>query len=307
MMIRKIFTCFLGSLLLHFSLKGQDTSIFSLPIQLDEYVMKASREGWDIAGFIQRVKEDTSFYKAFKTLRITPHTSDNEILIYQKKGKLKASYHSKTRQVVAKGCRHTEWIHEDVTGDFYKKNKDYRYYTASLYDYLFFSEEPICGETNIVSRNVVERPSGRIEKHKEQLKQLIFNPGSKVAGVPFAGNKAAIFEPDIAAMYDFRILRTELAGEECYLFSAIPKPAYQHKVIYNLLNTWFRATDYAILARDYELSYSTVLYDFNVKMHVSLTEHKGQLVPSLITYSGNWHVATQKREIADFTMKLYFE
>ncbi len=288
------------------SAQGKDTSIFALPIQLDEYTLQASRSGWDIAGFIDRIKNDTTFYKAFKTLRITSHTFDNDIRILGKRNQVTASLKSRTRQTVTDNCRTMRVMEETVTGNFYNRKREYNYYTAELYAYLFFTEEPVCGETNIVAGTEALKGKGEMEKRKWQLKQLIFNPGSKVAGVPFAGNKAAIFEPDIARMYDFRLMLAEYDGEDCYLFTAKPKPEYQKDVVYNELSTWFRTSDYAIVARDYSLSYRTLLYDFDVRMKVRLKSIAGQLMPVRLSYAGNWHVATQKRERAQFDTQFLF-
>lgn len=293
-------------LLLCREVAAQDTSIFSLPIQMDEFVLKASREGWDVEGFIRRVKEDTTFYKAFKTLRIIPYEAENDIRIFGKQTQIKASLYSRTRQQVKDGCRSMEVLEEKTTGNFYNKKKAYNYYTATLYAYLFFTPEPVCGESNIVAQAELTAGKGRIDHHKEQLKQLIFDPGSKVAGVPFSGNKAAIFEPEIAHMYNFKLLRTEYEGEDCYLFSAVPKETYRSQVVYNELSTWFRKSDYAIVARDYALSYKTLVYDFDVVMKVRLKEIDGHLLPVIISYTGNWHVALRKRERAAFTMKLMY-
>jgi hypothetical protein len=71
-------------------------------------------------------------------------------------------------------------------------------------------------------------------------------------------------------------------------------------VVFNELATWFRKTDYAIVARNYSLSFSTILYDFDVQMKVRLTNANGKLLPAYIEYDGNWHAATQGRERARF-------
>lgn len=280
--------------------QGKDTSIFSLPIQMDEYVLQASRSGWDVVSFIRRVQNDTTFYKAFKTLHIVPYTATNEIKILGKHNEVTASLYSRTKQTISKGCRSMQVLEEKTTGDFYDRKHQYNYYTAELYAYLFFTNKPVCGENNIVAGTENVKGKGEMEKRKWQLKQLIFNPGSKVAGVPFAGNKAAIFDPDIARMYDFKLMLVEYEGEDCYFFSAVPKKEYKNDVVYNELSTWFRKSDYAIVARDYSLSYKTWVYDFDVKMRVRLREVNGRLVPSKISYGGNWHVATKKRERAQF-------
>jgi hypothetical protein len=281
--------------------QGKDTTLSTLSVQMDEFVLKASRAGWDVEGFIRRVKTDTTFYKAFKTLHLVPATLTNNIYLLDKDGAKAATYYSKTRQLITNRCRSTQVIEEKTTGDFYKKNGDYNYYTAELYAYLFFVKGKICNENNIIAGNENERGRGQLEKHKWQLKQLIFNPGSKVAGVPFSGNKAAIFDPGIAKMYDFKLMSVEYDGQDCLLFSAIPKPQYKNEVVYNELSTWFRQSDYAIVARDYSLSFSTMVYDFDVTMKVRLKDVAGKLLPSKIVYNGNWKVATKKRERAQFT------
>lgn len=51
----------------------------------------------DVPAFINRVKKDTSFYKAFKNLRILQFTSLNSIQILNKQGKPQATLQSKTR------------------------------------------------------------------------------------------------------------------------------------------------------------------------------------------------------------------
>ena len=191
-------------------------------------------------------------------------------------------------------------LEEKTTGDFYNKKKEYNYYTAELYASLFFTEGKVCGENNTVAGYDKQKGKGQLEKHKYQLKQLIFNPGSKVSGVPFAGNKVAIFEPEVAKMYDFKLMLVEYDGEDCYLFSAKPKPQYKSDVIYNELTTWFRKSDYSIVARDYSLSYRTLLYDFDVDIKVRLKNVNGQLLPYKMNYVGNWHVATKDRERASF-------
>jgi hypothetical protein len=288
------------------TVRAQDTSIFKYPIQMDEVVISAARGGWDVQGFIRRVQNDTTFYKAFKSMRVTSYVATNDIRMHNKKGKVNASLYSLTKQKAWNGCRAMETLQEKVTGNFYKRNKEYRYYTAELYAYLFFTKDTLCNQSDIVGDALGEAESGRIGKHKYKLKQLIFNPGSKVAGVPLMGDKAAIFEPDVAKMYDFKLASEEYGGEECYVFKAIPKAEYKSDVVYNYLATWFRKSDYSIVARDYSLSYSTLAYDFDVQMKVRMQQVGGKLLPVKIEYDGNWHVLTQDRERVKFITTIVY-
>jgi len=159
---------------------------------------------------------------------------------------------------------------------------------------LFFTPTPICRD------HPKKEDNGRLNRYKAQLKQLIFNPGARVQGVPFIANKTAIFEPEVAALYDFKLRSTDYLGEACYLFIITPKPEHRSQVIYNNLTTWFRKSDYSILARDYALSYKTLLFDFDVKMKVRLKQEGKKMVPASIVYDGNWHLSTQGRERAKF-------
>lgn len=284
----------------------EDTSVFQYPIEMDAVVISAAKGGWDVQAFIKRIQKDTTFYKAFKSIRIIPFTAENDIEVHNKKGKIIASYFSRTKQHRKNNCRSMDVLVEDVTGDFYKKNKEYRYYTAELYAYLIFTEGVICNETDIVAGALDDRGSGQLEKSKYQLKQLLFNPGSKIAGVPLMGNKAAIFEPEVAKMYDFQLKSEMYDGEECYVFKAVPKPQYKDDVVYNNLATWFRKSDYSIVARDYSLSYNTLVYDFDVHMKVRTRQINGKLLPTAIWYDGNWDVIGKRRERVKFSTKFSY-
>jgi len=278
-------------------------SIFSVPIQLDSVTVC---NGFDIKAFIRRVQADTTFYKAFKSMRLVPYDAVNDIKAYDKDGGIIASYYSKTKQNRPKSCRFTEVREQKTTGDFYRRNGDYNYYTAELYDYLFFAKEPVCNESDIVAGYLDAPGPGRMAKSEYQLKQLIFNPGSKVKGVPFMGARESIFEQSEAEKYDFKIVQELYNGVPCYVFKITPKSGYEHSVIYDELTTWFRKSDYSILARNYSLSYHTIAYDFDVRMKVRTVQSGSKLYPTYIDYDGNWHIFTKKRERVKFTIEIAY-
>ncbi len=301
---RKTKFCFLVcfACLLSIPGKGQkkDTgSIFDQPVALDTFVLKS---GFDINAFIRRVRADTTFYKSFKSTHLISYSAINDFKVYDKNDGVIASMHSNTRQDVSKGCRTTKIIDQHTTGDFLKSNGDYTYYTAELFAYLFFAKEPVCNETDIVAGAMDVHGKGQMEKSKYELKQLIFNPGAKVSGVPFMGDRASIFDPGEAEKYDFKIVQEQYDGQDCFVFKITPKPGYEHAVIYDELTTWFRKNDYSILARDYSLSYHTLIYDFDVRMKVRTKQVGDKLYPTSIDYSGNWHVLTKKRERVKFNV-----
>ncbi len=300
--------CFFISVVCFFPVGGfaqqYDTlSKFSQPIMLDTFVLKS---GFDINAFIRRVRTDTTFYKAFKSLHLVQYNTVSDFKSYGKNDKVSATMHCKTRQDITNHCRITKIIDRQTTGDFLTRNGDYNYYTAGLFANLFFSDTPVCNETDIVAGSLDMHGKGQMEKNKYELKQLIFNPGSKVSGVPFMGDRESIFEPGEAEKYDFKIMQEQYNGQDCYVFKITPKPGYEHSVIYDELTTWFRNSDYSIVARDYSLSYHTLFYDFDVSMKVRTTQTGNKLYPVSIEYDGNWHVFTKKRERVKFNVEINY-
>lgn len=283
---------------------AQDTAykFQGMTITLDEVVVNAKRIGFDVNGFIQRVKEDTTFYHAFKNLRVVGFTADNDIRVTDKKGgKTIASLKSHTRQLVNGKCRSMEVIDEKTTGDFYTKKGDYNYYTAELYANLFFTKGTVCdgGDGNPAK--------GSLARHKSQLKQLIFNPGKPISGVPVVGNKVAIFDRDLMKYYDFAITSQTNNGTDCYVFSATMRKGLSSidraEVVIDELVTYFNKETWEIVGRKYSLSYKTMVFDFKVSMNVQMTKMGDLLLPALITYNGTWNVPFKKRETADFTAR----
>ena len=74
----------------------------------------------DVFSFIQRIKNDTTFYKAFRNLHILGYTALNDIRMLDKNGNSQATLSSKTRQVRENNCRKMEVLQELVAGLSYK-------------------------------------------------------------------------------------------------------------------------------------------------------------------------------------------
>lgn len=276
-------------------------------ISLSEVVV---RTDVNVPMFIERVKNDTTFYKAFRNLHILGFTSLNEIRIIDKKGKQKAALQSKTRQNRSNGCRTMDVLDETTSGNFYDRDMNYNYYTAELYAGLFFTKDTVCGETNMV-KGITFAAKGKsgIDKHKEQLKKLFFNPGKKIPGIPFIGNKINIFDPDVAQYYDFGIDQGDYEGQSCYIFSVKTKEdlsaSEKDNIVIDNMITWFNAKTMEVVARNYDMSYNAGVYDFSVHMEVQLTKFGEFLVPKLLRYNGNWDVLFKKRERGVFTATLF--
>jgi hypothetical protein len=276
-------------------------------VNLSEVVV---RSDLNVPKFLQVIKNDTTFYKAFKNLRVLGFTSLNDIRMKDKKNTIIATLESKTRQNRINGCRTMDVLEEKSSGNIYDKKKQWNYYTAELYAGLFFTQGTICGETNIVAgieRNVQNKKG--LDKHKEQLKMMFFNPGKRIPGIPFIGDKLDIFDADVAQYYDFTIDMGDYNDQQCYIFSIKTRndltPSEKNKIVFDNITTWFNSKTMEIVARNYDLSYDAAVYDFDVHMEVQMTRFGNFLVPQTIRYTGNWDVAFKKRERGIFTATLF--
>ena len=284
-----------------------DKARLARTVRLSEVII---RSRLNVARFIEQVKTDTSFYKAFKNLRVLNFTSSNDIMMRDKQGRVQARLLSKTRQTRSGNCRTMEVLDEKATGSFYDRKGRYNYYTAELYASLFFTKGRVCGETNSVrSRKFSTKGLSGVAKHKEQLKMLLFKPGQRIQGIPLLGDKMDIFDRERSALYDYSIDYSEHRGEPCYLFSVSAKKALtagqRDQLVLDKMDTWFSIRTMEVLKRSYTMSYSAGVYDFNVSMEAEMARYGQWVVPVLLRYVGDWDLVFKKRERGLFTATIY--
>jgi hypothetical protein len=287
-----------------------DFGDFGGVVLMDSIVVSASRTGFDIQDFIRLVREDESFYQAFRNIRTLSYLADNQLVMYDKKSEEQATYRSKTRQFSDGDCRRMEFLTESISGNFYKrkKKKKLRYYTFKLFDRLFFTHGEVCETTVESGQQVASSPKG-MEKHVSELKKLIFSPGEK-ADVPLIGKKTEIFSEEMSAYYDFSITSKIYKDSiDCYVFSAVIKPEFQErkvdKTVIKSLNTYFDKSTFQVMARDYQLMYYGALFDFDIMMKIELKKLGELYVPAYLSYDGFWNVPLKKPEISKFSSRFY--
>ena len=305
-MFKYIFAALIFSLPLALSAQNKNDTVVNIDgkiITLSEVVVNNKI---NVPAFIDMVRNDTTFYKAFRTLHIIGFTALNDIRMVNKDQEIKASLRSKIKQTRNNNCRSMEVLEESTTGDIYDENKNLNYYTGEMYAGLFFTKGNICGEDNIIKgRDLSTSGLSGMEKHKAQLKMLFFNPGRQINGLPFISGKTAIFDKDMEDKYDMSIDIEEHNKTSCYIFTIKAKPEKKNDVVIDEMTTWFDDKTFEIVARNYSLSYDAGVYDFNVQMQVELTKFGEYLVPSLIRYVGNWKAIFKKRERGIFTATLF--
>ncbi len=268
-------------------------------------VVTAERSGFDTEDFIRLVRKDSSFYRAFHNLRLVNYKAENDMRFFDKKNKVAATYFSRTSQQSDGDCRTMDVLEEKTTGNFYKRKKKYRYYTAKMYDRVFYTHGKICGEEEMLEEK--ESNLKGLQKYYNELKRLIFQPGERVK-VPLIGSKTAIFDTKLAPYYDYFITSKPFTnGADCYVFSAVVKPDFLEKkagkTVIKYLETFFEKSNLQVVGRKYHLVYSGV-FDFDVTMDVELMKRGGRYYPRVVQYNGFWNIPTRKIEIANFTARI---
>lgn len=305
-MIRITVTCFVSLICLCGLSQDTMLDIDKKHVWLQDVVV---RNNINPQKLLQQILNDSSFYKAFKTLRIVGYDAFNRIEILDKKQKIKASLTSHTQQLRTNNCRTMKVLDETVTGDFYDAKKNYNYVTAQLYAGLFFTKGTVCGEHNIVKQTNfnLSNKTGQ-SKHIEQLKMLFFQPGKKIQGIPFIGSKLDVYDEEAATKYNYKLSIENYKNKRVYRFIIQPKDDLgffkRGGIVVDELTTLFDMESLDVLYRKYVLSYNTGIYNFNVSMEVELDKFNQLLVPTMLRYTGDWGVLFSKAEKSNFTALL---
>jgi len=272
-------------------------------VHLDSVMIMATRQGFDVEDFMLLVKNDESLHHAFHNLRRVSCHFESEMQFRNKKNQVKAEMVGTYLQQYDGQCRSLIEDEEIDSGNYFKgRKKKLRYYTAKLYDRVFITHGVVCDLTVTTSDN--PESGDAIDGHMEELKKLIFSPGSK-ADVPFIGNKTELFSEEMWKYYDFSIKSDTFGGMPVYIFDASVKNEFidkENKTVFKTLTTYFAKSDFQVLSRTYRLAYSTLIYMFDVTMHIDLVRIEGAYYPSYVKYSGTWNIPTKKRESGFFTI-----
>lgn len=273
---------------------------------LDPVYFRPGQGVQSVTDLIALLQEDTTFYKSFKNLHFSTYNAEHHVKVYDKKGQgVVATLDAESKSIYRDHCYWMNVLEEQISGAYYNKKGVPDYYTTELYHDIFYNKKKVCNEKNVLNRDYLNPSGSAIEKNKAQLKLMMFSPGTKIKGIPFIGNRASIFDPEVALNYNFRMEVTEKNGVQAYLFEAVPKPGKEGSVVYRVFRTWFDPYDFHILAREYHLKYNARVYDFDVQIKVDLAQKSELLLVKSIYFNGNWRVIGQGRERVTFNSRFY--
>ena len=290
-------------LILSFSIAKAQTDIAKL-ITLDEFVVSAGLENFDAADFIEQVQTDTTFYQAFLNLKYFPHDIKSAMVVYEKDESERGKLQRKARQFLSTDEK--MWVditYENSNGKIKKRNGDWKYLTAEMYDEVFFPTQKSHVDNRIVNRDQELEGSG-LEKHKAQLKKMLFNPGQEIENVPFIGDKMAIFDENMVPFYMYSIYAFNWKDSiPCVAFSCYVKEGQEEEVVIRDMTSYFHRDTHDVIAREYRLAHKTIFFDFDISMKVENKIENGWLLPEKISYNGQWDIPFKKPEIISFQIE----
>ncbi len=278
-------------------------------LMMDSIVITARRKGFDVETFIKHVLEDESFYFAFKNLRRNAYSFDMHTVFYDKKDKPKAEYFATQLQSIKDTCRTMKTEYEFIEGDYFKKNKEYNYYTSRLFNRAFLTKGQKCFSKVDTVMDFSTKNNSQFENQIAQLKKVIFSPG-KATGLPVLGDKMAIFKEKMRAYYDYSLVVEDYKHfGDCYVFKVDVKEKFKKKkkgkTVVKYMYTYFDRENLQIVGREYRVKHGLPLYSFDMKLDIVLTKIGDDYIPKSIIMDGYWDLLFKKPEIFDAEFYFY--
>jgi hypothetical protein len=273
-----------------------------LTVTLDSAINIKSRR-LSAQTFIDAILRDTSFYQAFRNMKQYSFTAENRVFTYDKKNKVSGKifrriFHNND------GPYKMQFLTKQDSGKLLKKNGKYQLYTVEMFDYIFMNAY---NSDFVPSAPVDGKKGGSNESYKDKLKTLIFSPGRPIKGVPFIGKKTEIFTANMRQYYDYTFFTsTYLDSIPVYKFRVKVKPDLSNwtkdGLMIKELTTIFDKRNLQILGRYVDMKYDNLAFEFDVQMNIELGYFdKGEvLLPTKISYQGNWDIPLKAEERASF-------
>ncbi|WP_374165720.1 hypothetical protein [Arcticibacter sp. MXS-1] len=273
-----------------------------LTIRLDSAVsIKGSRI--NVQTFINKIVSDTSFYEAFRQMKKYSFIAENHVYTYDKKNRVEGKIYRKIKHNNS-GANKMQFLARQDSGKVFKKNGKYQLYTVEMFDYIFLNAY----NSGFSKSEPVGRGKGTSnESYKDKLKTLLFSPGRPVKGIPFIGSKTQIFSAEMRQYYDYSFFSgTYLDSIPVYTFRVKMKPDLsswtKDGIMIKELNTIFDKRTLQIMGRSVDMKYDNLAFDFDVKMNIEMGyfDDGETLLPTKVSYQGNWDVPFKKEERASF-------
>lgn len=289
------------AILVSLILSGQEVAKV---VTLAEVDVSAVSDSFDTQGFINVVNTDTTFYLAFKAMNYYPARYKGWLKVFKKGDKEKGVIERKAQRHIENELMWVTIEEEEVSGKIKRKNGEFNYKTAETWDEVFFP--PKKQFVALYSKREFDKEKGHsaAEKHRLEIKQMVFNPGNEVDGVPLIGDKMGIFDPEMQPYYNFSVYSGKYKDSiDCLIFEAEVKPDYRKgKTVIKSLITYFDVKNYNVMKRVYIIEYYSIPIDFNIRVEVKNQYYKGVLLPENVKYNGFFDIPFMKKEMIEFEL-----
>ena len=256
-----------------------------------------------VESFINEIINDTSFYEAFRNMKKYTFTAENRVFTYDKKNAVEGNIYRKIYHN-NDGPYKMQFLEKKDQGKVYKKNGKFSLCTVEMFDYIFMNAY---NSDFVPSAPITGAKGESNESYKDKLKTLIFSPGRPIKGIPFIGSKTQIFTPNMRQYYDYSFFRaTYLDSIPVYRFKVKMKPDLSNwtkdGLMIKELTTIFDMRNFQILGRYVDMKYDNLAFEFDVQMNIELGYFGSghTLLPTKITYQGNWDIPFKREERASF-------
>ena len=272
-----------------------------LTMKMDkDAVVKVGKAGLDIEDFIHEIVTDTSFYEAFHNMKKYQFVAENRVYTYDKKNKVDGNIYRKILHKNDGSGHHMQILEQKDGGNLYRRNGKYDLYTVEMFDYIFMNayNSDFASESDAPGE-------GKNESYKDKLKTLIFAPGRPIKGVPFISNKTEIFSANMRQNYNYTFQKgMYLDSIPVYRFKVLMKPDLSNwtkdGIMIKELTTIFDQRNFQILGRYIDMKLDNLAFDFDVQMNIEMSYFGQDLLPTKISYQGNWDIPFKKEERASF-------
>lgn len=273
-----------------------------LTVVIDKDVIKTAKAGLYAQDFIDEIVKDTSFYQAFRNMKRYAFTAENTVFTYNQNNKITGKIYRKIRHSNDKNGHNITYLAKQASGQLYKRNGNYQLYTVEMFDFIFM---------NAYNSDFIDSPTNtkikgnKNESYKDKLKTLIFAPGKPITGVPFISGKTEIFSPEMRQNYNYSFASgIYLDSIPVYRFKVLMKPELsdwaKNGLMIKELTTIFDKRNFQILGRYIDMKLDNFAFSFNVQMNIEMSYFNQNLLPTKISYQGNWDIPFKKEERASF-------
>jgi hypothetical protein len=296
--MRRFLIAFLLLALTSQSFSQEDENRIISSVVLDSMVVFAGELTEE--DFINQILSDSNFYNSFADLKFYNYVGKYDLRTYDKRSKLEGKSALIVNHEITNGIQKTQTVSQVDSGNLYKKNGEYELFTIRMFSYLF----PFKGQINLAKAEN-EADSGGIEANfREKLKKLICYPGQPIDGIPFLGDKTAIFDDKMRPFYTYEFFHATYQDTiPVYRFRCKLKDEFKNgkeSLLIDELTSLFEKSTFNVIARYIEMSYDKPIAKCDVKMSFELQYVGENLVAKEIEYDGFWDVPLKKKEKAYF-------